>query len=205
MQTIDAVVALYEGQAAEYARRTQGVDMGPTLQRFADKLPAGSLVVDAGCGSGRDTVWLQARGFRCYSYDASPQLCGEAQQRIGATPVVACHRHDALALPEKAAGILASASLLFLSDEDLAVALQTMAANLTLSGVLYASFKSGNGWQFADNKWFRHLLPEDIGLLADLSGLVPVSVHQEADSLGRAQGWTSFMLQQKATSAPQNG
>jgi SAM-dependent methyltransferase len=39
------------------------------------------MTADIGCGSGRDTAWLNANGFPCVGYDASGGLLAEARRR----------------------------------------------------------------------------------------------------------------------------
>ena len=44
----------------------------PFLTPLADRLPAGSLVLDVGCGSGRDLCWMKSKGFRVMGLERSP-------------------------------------------------------------------------------------------------------------------------------------
>lgn len=194
MNKISSIEQFYNVSAEDYVQRTLHCDMTTDLRRFVQLLPAGGLVVDAGCGSGRDTATFLNRGFRCYSYDASEQLSELAQQHVGTSTTIHCHRHDALRLSEQADGIWASASLLFLNDEDLAASLQALAVNLKPGGVLYTSFKHGTGWRQDGDRWFRDMRPEDGQLLESLSGLVLETVLSDQDTLGRGNQWNAFLL-----------
>lgn len=194
MNKISNIEQFYNASAQDYVQRTLHCDMTTNLSQFVQRVPAGGLVVDAGCGSGRDTATFLNQGFRCYSYDASEELCRLAQQHVGSVATIHCHRHDALRLSEPAAGIWASASLLFLNDEDLAGALQSLAANLKPGGVLYTTFKHGTGWRQDGDRWFRDMRPEDGHLLESLSGLVLETVLSDQDTLGRGNQWNAFLL-----------
>lgn len=62
-----------------------------TVVEWADTLPAGSLVLDVGCGVGRHLVYLGGRGFRLAGFDASPsgvrlsrQACAERRIELDA-------------------------------------------------------------------------------------------------------------------------
>ena len=45
----------------EYAELTVRADMSPAYDRFLAYLPEGAAILDAGCGSGRDSLcWMQA-------------------------------------------------------------------------------------------------------------------------------------------------
>lgn len=194
MNTITGIEAFYNGSAADYVQRTVACDMSADLRQFIRQLPLGARVVDAGCGSGRDTAWFLANGFDCYSYDASQEMCKLAQAHVGSATAIHCHRHDALKLSAPADGIWASASLLFLSDEDLAEALHALQSNLKPGGVLYTTFKHGDGWRQDGDRWFRNLAPEDGDLLETLSGLKLMTVISRKDALGRNTQWNVFLL-----------
>jgi len=45
----------YEANAAQFVSDTAHVDMVPLYERFLPAIPAGRLILDAGCGSGRDS------------------------------------------------------------------------------------------------------------------------------------------------------
>jgi len=201
MNTITGIEDFYNGSAAEYVQRTVACDMSGNLRQFVKHLPPGAHVVDAGCGSGRDTAWLLAHGYSCYSYDASQELCKLAQDHVGALTRIHCHRHDALKLSAPADGIWASASLLFLNDEDLSTALQALQTSLKPGGMLYASFKHGTGWRQDGDRWFRDMAPENGRLLEELSGLRLEAVISDNDTLGRNNQWNAFLLR-KPLEAP---
>lgn len=198
MNNITDIERFYNASAEKYFTQTINVSMEASLQRFAETLEPGGLVVDAGCGSGRDSRWFLDNGFSCYSYDAAEDLAARAQRYLGAPLQVHCHRHDALALSEPADGIWASASLLFLNDDDLATALQTFHRNLKPGGVLFTSFKHGSGWRQDGERRFRDLRPEDAGLLEQLSGLKLLRVHSDEDAQGRGNQWNGFLLRKES-------
>lgn len=194
MNDIGAIEQFYNERASEYFSQTIIADMTPLLRRFGDAVGPDALVVDAGCGSGRDSLWFLANGFRCYSYDASAALVALARKHLGAAHLVHCHRHDALGLAHPVDGIWANASLLFLNDTDLAIALRTFYRNLRPGGVLYASFKYGSGWREDGARHFRDMAPSDGALLESMSGMKLLAVHTDLDSQGRGMHWTSFLL-----------
>lgn len=73
----------YTQHAAAYAHTTRTVDMAPLYARFLPHVPAGGLILDAGCGSGRDALAFLQQGYAVEAFDASPELAQLASQHAG--------------------------------------------------------------------------------------------------------------------------
>ena len=73
-----------DGDWTEYYERTAGRPPRPTLLAALERFGAGTgrRAVDLGCGDGRDTVALLARGWRVLAIDAEPM----AIERLRARP-----------------------------------------------------------------------------------------------------------------------
>lgn len=54
----------YRRHAQAYADATRNVDMLPLHKCFLQMLPEGGRVLDAGCGSGRDTLAFRRAGYQ---------------------------------------------------------------------------------------------------------------------------------------------
>ena len=64
-------VNYYDAHAKEYAELTVNADMSQAYDRFLVYLPAGAGILDAGCGSGRDSLHFIKKGFDVTMLDAS--------------------------------------------------------------------------------------------------------------------------------------
>ena len=73
----------YHTHAQDYFNQTIEVDPSSFLLPFAKHLTPGSKVLDVGCGSGRDMLWLTERGFNCTGLELSPELAALARQHTG--------------------------------------------------------------------------------------------------------------------------
>ena len=73
-------LATYDREAAAFARewdeQPAPTDLHALIRRFFSSGPT----ADIGCGSGRDTAWLNANGFPAVGYDASEGLLAEARR-----------------------------------------------------------------------------------------------------------------------------
>ncbi len=166
----DRNIRYYEDHATRYFRDTVAADLTPLYARFLQHIPPGGSILDAGCGSGRDTRAFIERGYRVTAIDASPALAALAQQHIG-QPVAVLRIED---IDASAAydGVWACASLLHIPLPALPSVLARIGRALRTGGVLYASFKHGRGAHARDGRHFTDL---------DEAGL--------QDLLARAPGW----------------
>jgi superfamily II DNA or RNA helicase/SAM-dependent methyltransferase len=136
-------VGYYNRNAARYVAETVGVDLSALRERFLAQIPTGGFILDAGCGSGRDSLAFLQQGYRVRAFDAAPEIARLAAEGIGQP--VQVQRFDEL--DERAAydGVWACASLLHLPPAELPDALHRLWAALKPDGVLYLSLKHGDG------------------------------------------------------------
>ena len=77
----------YHTHAQDYFNQTIEVDPSSFLLPLVKYLTPGSKILDIGCGSGRDMLWLKQRGFNCTGLERSPDLAALARQH-SALPVI---------------------------------------------------------------------------------------------------------------------
>lgn len=147
----------YNKHAAEFVQGTVNVDFTDIQQFFLSYLPDSSdkkLILDLGCGSGRDSKYFLEHDFSVDAVDGSLELCKLAEQLLGQS--VRCMLFQELNETEKYHGIWACASLLHLPKTELVPVLKRCATALKDNGVMYLSFKYGdfsgerNGRYFTD-------------------------------------------------------
>src|SRR5687767_11449251 len=100
-------VDYYNRHADDFVQRTVALDMRPFYEPFLRLLPPDAHILDAGCGSGRDTKEFRDRGYAVTAMDASEAICRCAYAYVG--PPVICQRFEDLAFHEAFDGIWASA------------------------------------------------------------------------------------------------
>jgi len=61
-----------------YNEKTFNIDPEPFLSTLTTQLQEGSTVLDVGCGSGRDVLWMKKKGYEITGFERSPNF----QQRI---------------------------------------------------------------------------------------------------------------------------
>jgi SAM-dependent methyltransferase len=136
-------IAAYDAGAADYAADWEDGqpppdDLYAALTEFFRPGPS----VDIGCGSGRDTAWLQAQGFRALGVDASAGLLAEAARRH---PCVRFVRDTLPGLATLASGgfanVLCETVIMHLPAASAEAAVRRLADLLASGGTLYLSWR----------------------------------------------------------------
>lgn len=136
-------IDFYDQNADAFFSDTVNVDMSALYARFLQGIPLAGLLLDAGCGSGRDSKAFLSMGYRVSAFDASSALAEKAATLMGQP--VATRTFDQVDEVACYDGIWACASLLHLPESALPAALGRLWTALKPDGVVYVSFKLGEG------------------------------------------------------------
>ncbi|WP_295588405.1 bifunctional 2-polyprenyl-6-hydroxyphenol methylase/3-demethylubiquinol 3-O-methyltransferase UbiG [uncultured Lamprocystis sp.] len=192
----DDTTAYYRANAAAFFADTLGVDMAPLYARFLPLIPVGGQkILDAGCGSGRDTRAFLDRGYTVTAFDASAELAALAAAHVG-QPVQVLRFQD-LEWTQAFDGIWACASLLHVPATELPDVLSRLARALRPGGVLYASFKFGSGEREYHGRRFTDLDEAGLAtLLSQVQGLTGLDTWTTGDRRpGReSERWFNALL-----------
>jgi superfamily II DNA or RNA helicase/HKD family nuclease/SOS-response transcriptional repressor LexA len=142
----------YEESAAEFFGSTVGVDMTPLHQRFLARLQPKAHILDAGCGSGRDSKAFAEAGFRVSAFDASTSLARLASAHCGFE--VAVRRFEDVDEVAEFDAIWCCASLLHVPMAAMPGTLERLWRALRPGGTLYVSFKHGTGERVHEGRRF---------------------------------------------------
>ncbi len=144
----------YNKNASSYVMDTLGVEFSEVQSKFLSYIPKGGLILDFGCGSGRDSKCFLDKGYQVDPVDGSAEFCKIASDITG-TRVRQMLFKD-LEAETLYDGIWACASVLHLSKEELADVFSKMIRALKDGAYIYTSFKYGtfegerNGRYFTD-------------------------------------------------------
>lgn len=73
----------YSTHYRKYHEKTFDIDPAGFLLPFVQHLKPGAHVLDIGCGSGRDLLWLTKKGFKATGFECSAGLAAVARQNSG--------------------------------------------------------------------------------------------------------------------------
>jgi SAM-dependent methyltransferase len=137
-RTLDAYDRAAPAFAQDWHAQPAASDMHALLRRFFRPGPT----ADIGCGSGRDTAWLQHNGFPAAGYDASEGLLAEARRRY---PQLHFHKAALPALDGIAAdsftNVLCETVIMHLEAASVAASVRRLMAILKPDGALYLSWR----------------------------------------------------------------
>uniref|UniRef100_UPI0035B0A158 DEAD/DEAH box helicase family protein n=1 Tax=Stella sp. TaxID=2912054 RepID=UPI0035B0A158 len=194
-------VAYYDEHADAFAAATVEAEMSALHDRFLACVPAGGLVLDAGCGSGRDSKAFLSRGYRVRAFDASRKLATLAAALIGQDVEVL--RFEQFEQPPIFDGIWACASLLHLPEAQIPGAVARLWAALKPSGAFYLSFKEGGGERHKDGRHFTDATEGRLRTwLAKLPGSLPADLWTSQDvRADRTDVWLNAIVRRSPVNA----
>ncbi len=159
----------YEKNHDAFVRTTADIAFSDIPDRFLRYLKQGDLILDLGCGSGRDSRYFLNKGFRVEAADGSAEMVRIAAENTG-LPVRQMLFQD-LAEADRYDGIFACASILHVPLAELPDIFDRMHKALKKDGILYVSFKYGLFEGEREGRYYTDLDEERMTSL--LAGCVP--------------------------------
>ena len=195
----------YNSHADSFREDTIHASMSALQEEFLEMLPAGSRILDLGCGPGRDTRLFLERGFRVTAVDGSEELCRLAEDFTG-QPVI-CSTFQEFRPGETYDGIWACASLLHLPKEEIVRVIERLSPYLREGGVFYMSFKYGSFSGERNGRYFTDLTEQDMdGILAGIPalGLVRYALTGDVRPGRGHEKWLNVYLEKRPVWEPEN-
>lgn len=188
--------AYYDAHADEYFKSSVNLDLHELYESFLKELRPAAHILDAGCGSGRDTKAFLDRGYHLTAIDASPQLVRLATAFTG-------HPCEVLSFQEiefrqEFEGIWACASLLHVAKHEINDVMARFIRALKPGGTFYISLKEGEGERVSeDGRFFRYYSEDSFRML--LEGFPALREQafwktKEIRSTNHCEPWLSFLL-----------
>jgi len=165
-------VASYSDEPGSFALSGADAVAGP-FGRFAALLPPNALVLDAGCGPGRDLARLRRLGHMGVGVDLNGDFVRLARQE---GPTIHGDLRSLPGLSGSFDAVWASASLIHLPFDDAVTALGELARVAKVGAPLGISVKTGGVTGWADDlplgrRWFYIWRPDELTGLVANSGL----------------------------------
>ncbi len=160
----------YDDNAQSFYDSTVDVDMVDFYRKFLPVVGAEGRILDLGCGSGRDTKYFVDLGYKVDAIDASKEMVRLASIKSGLE--VKHMTFEQFSPDLQYDGIWACASLLHIEPKALKSMLVQISHWLNVSGVLYASFKYGDGVRVKDGRTFTDMDEHQLKVLLSAADLI---------------------------------
>lgn len=151
-------MSYYNANATKFLEDTLGADMTVLHEVFLERLPQTAVILDAGCGSGRDSLYFKSIGHFIVAMDASQEMCQFAGEYIGES-VLLCRFQD-MHFKVLFDGVWACASLIHVPSNEMVNVLQRFNWYLKDNGIMYASFKYGDFEGEREGRYYLDLTEE---------------------------------------------
>ncbi len=162
-------LSYYNTNTSSFVESTQSVQMTEAWSRFTAKLPTSSIILDFGCGSGRDTKYFLEHGYQVEAIDGSEELCKVASTYTGI--IVRKQLFTELSEVRKYDAVWACSSILHASSDELVIIMKKIWTALKDKGIFYTSFKYGTFEGERNGRYFTDMTKESFStLLAKVTG-----------------------------------
>jgi len=201
-ERVNRVAKVYDEIASDYAEKKADQYSEIELLKFTGLLRTGSLILSAGCGSGRDAAYFGEKGFRSVGLDVSENLLKIGRQQHQNTPFVAGDMRSTPFNNESFDGVWAHESLHHLERADMATSLGEFHRILRPEGVLFILTRQGIGdvavkeaMSSGKEREYTLLLPDELNGMLTQSGFekIELNTFNEKDRRenGRDMEWIS--------------
>ena len=188
----------YNNNAHSFTTDTLDVEFSEIQDRFLTELQPGALILDFGCGSGRDSRYFLQKGYRVEACDGSEEMVKAATQNAG-IPV----KHmlfSVLDEQERYDGIFACASILHVPSAELPDIIEKMKKAVKKGGVLYVSFKYGTFEGDRNGRYFTDLTEESLRQILDQVGgldVINTGITDDARPGREDEKWLNALLRRQ--------
>lgn len=158
----------YKENASLYVQSTLGCMMDETINEFLKFVKKEGLILDFGCGSGRDSRIFLHKGYEVEAVDGTAEICALASEYLG-LDVKQLFFED-LREKDKYDGVWACSSILHLPYEKLKRVISLVYRSLKDGGAFYCSFRYGEMEGSRGDRYYTDMTEEKLSRLVEGSG-----------------------------------
>ena len=187
----------YDKNAQAFFDESVKIDLNDLYDIFLSYLEKDAYILDAGCGSGRDSKVFINKGYEVVSFDSSVELVKLASVYIGKR--VKLMDFSQLDETDTYNGIWACASLIHVPENKLSGTMVLLKNALKKNGYMYLSFKYGGKDRYKDGRHFTDMNQDRINkLINKISDFTIIKTWIAPDKRqGKTEKWFNIILKKE--------
>ena len=188
----------YEQNYQKYHQTTFNIDPAPFLVPLINFLPDSASILDLGCGSGRDILWLKKRGYRVTGFERSPSLARLARRNSGCEIIEGDFTSFDFSTMSFD-GLVSVGSLVHLARDLLVPVLESISKALKPGGHMLCTFKEGKGSVIMpDDRLFTLWQNSQLEEVFTRTGLAVLGFSRQVSRIKENDLWLGYVLKQQA-------
>jgi SAM-dependent methyltransferase len=178
-----ATLGAYDRFSSIYASEWEDQPAPTDLQTIVNAFFRPGATADIGCGSGRDTAWLDANGFPAVGYDASAGLLEQARARHPGLSFRQSALPGLIGVEEESfINVLCETVIMHLPAQAIAPSVSRLADVLLPGGIMYLSWRVTDGDDVRDERG-RLYTAFEATLVRDAVATMTILHDQQSSSL----------------------
>ena len=190
----------YNNNARAFFDETVNINLEELHDKFLSYLDKNAHILDAGCGSGRDSKVFLDKGYSVTSFDSSKELAKIASDYIGKK----VRLMDFSQLDDKNIydAVWCCASLLHIPNKKLVDSINNLNNALKEKGIMYLSFKYGEDERCQGDRHFTDMNETSINeLVSKITNLSIIQIWITPDKRhDRKESWFNIILTKNTSS-----
>jgi SAM-dependent methyltransferase len=184
----------YQKNYKAYHEKTFSIDPSSFLEPLARRLPAEAFILDVGCGSGRDLLWMKKQGFDVIGFERSLELAELARENAGCEVIEGdFETYDFSTMLVDA--VMLVGAMVHTPYERFAEVFKNIAAAISNHGNVLITLKEGQGDRSdADNRTFYLWKDQKAREMFDALSFMVRDYSKAVSKTGSGDVWMSYVL-----------
>jgi SAM-dependent methyltransferase len=184
----------YQRHYTTYHQKTFHIDPSSFLELLIRHLKPGDTLLDVGCGSGRDLLWLKEHGYKVTGFERSEGLATLARKHVGCEIIEGDFEHFDFS-KQIFDAILLCGSLVHIPHAQLETVFGSVIGGLGEGGKVLVSLKEGKGSSIdGEGRIFYFWRNEDLRDIFSSHGFRVLVCHRDVSKVNSSDSWLSYVL-----------